>query len=150
MGLGTEQTEHGFSALVGRMAEGVSRLMVQHLALARAEMAEDARAMGANVARIAIFIPFVLVGYTFVCGALAVLLARWLGWAGAFALVGALNLVIGGVGASLAAARLKSLQPMNDTAEEFNRSMAALSSTQLRGQQVYQAVTVTRESSHGR
>jgi uncharacterized membrane protein YqjE len=126
MNLGTEQTDRGFSALVGRMADGFSRLVSQHITLARMELAEDAKAMGLDVARIAVFVPFVLVGYFFVCGALAAALAPWLGLAGALAVVGALNLVGGGVGIWRAVSRLKARQVMDNSSEELSKSVAVL------------------------
>ncbi|MDY7225145.1 phage holin family protein [Hyalangium rubrum] len=126
MNLGTEQTDRGISAIVGRMADGFSRLVSQHITLARMELAEDAKAMGLDVARIAVFVPFLLVGYFFMCGALSVALAPWLGYAGGLALVGALNLVGGIVGILTALSRIKARQVMNDSAEELSRSMAAL------------------------
>ena len=128
MNLGTEQTDRGFSALVGRMADGFSRLVSQHITLARLELAEDAKAMGLDVARIAVFVPFVLVGYLFVCGALAVALAPWLGYAGALAVVGAVNLVGGVAGILRAASRLQARQVMDDSSQELSRSVAVLSS----------------------
>lgn len=123
MGVGTEQTERGLTVLVGRLTDGLGKLVTQHLTLARVELMEDARAMGQDVALIAAFVPFVLVGYAFLCGALAVALARWVGWAGALALVGALNLVGGGLGIARASARLKSHRVMDETTEELNRSV---------------------------
>ena len=126
MGLGSEQTERGLSTLVTRLTDGFSKLVVQHLTLARVEMIEDARSLGMDVALIAAFVPFVLVGYFFLCGALVAVLAPWLGWAGALALVGALNLVGGVLGVVRAASRLKSLRMMDDTAAELNRSVTAL------------------------
>jgi uncharacterized membrane protein YqjE len=128
MNLGTEQTDRGFTALVGRMADGFSRLVSQHLTLARMELAEDAKAMGLDVARIAVFVPFVLVGYLFVCGALAAAIAPWLGYAGALAVVGALNLVGGTVGIVGAVSRLKARQVMDHTSQELSKSVAVLSS----------------------
>ncbi len=128
MNLGTEQTDRGISALVGRMADGFSRLVSQHLTLARMELAEDAKAMGMDVARIAVFVPFVLVGYLFVCGALAAAIAPWLGYAGALAVVGALNLVGGAVGILRAVSRLKARQVMDNTSQELSKSVAVLSS----------------------
>jgi uncharacterized membrane protein YqjE len=128
MNLGTEQTDRGFSALVGRMADGFSRLVSQHITLARMELAEDAKAMGLDVARIAVFVPFVLVGYFFVCGALAAALAPWLGWAGALALVGAVNLVGGAAGILRAVSRLKARQVMDNSSQELSKSVAVLSS----------------------
>lgn len=130
MALGTEQTaDRTITALVGRMADSFSRLVTQHLQLARMELAEDTRAMGVDAARIAVFVPFVLVGYFFVCGALAVVLAAWVGWAGALALVGGLNLVGGGGGIFYSVQRLRTRSVMNDTSQELNRSMAALTTT---------------------
>lgn len=131
MGLGTEQqtTERGIAALVGRLADGLGRLVSQHIQLARAELGEDLRAMGLDVARIAVFVPFVLVGYLFVCGALAALLARWLGWAGALALVGGVNLVGGGFGIFRAVQRLRTRDLMDDTAQELSRSVSVARTT---------------------
>ena len=123
---GSEQTERGLASLVARLTEGFSKLVTQHLTLARVEMIEDARSMGMDVALIAAFVPFILVGYALLCGALVALLAPWLGWAGALALVGAVNLVGGGVGVMKATQRLKSLHVMNDSAAELNRSVTAL------------------------
>lgn len=124
MNLGSEQTERGLAAMVGRVADGFSRLVSQHLTLARLELAEDVKAAGADVARIAVFVPFVLVGYLFVCGALAGVLATWTGWAGALGLVGGVNLVAGGVGVARAARRLSAFKPLGGTAAELERSAA--------------------------
>jgi uncharacterized membrane protein YqjE len=127
MNLGTEQTDRGIAALVGRMADSFSRLVSQHLALARLELAEDAKALGLDVARIIAFVPFVLVGYLFLCGALSVVLAGWLGYAGALAVVGGLNVVGGGIGIWRSLADLQSRKVMDDTSQELSRSVAVLS-----------------------
>ncbi|WP_306818501.1 phage holin family protein [Archangium lipolyticum] len=147
MGLGTEQTERGLAVLVGRLTDVFSKLVTQHLTLARVELMDDARLMGSDVARIAAFVPFVLVGYFFVCGALSALLARWLGWTGALALVGVANLVGGGLGIARAATRLKSFRLMDNTTEELNRSVAVLA--QVPAPQP-QSAALPQESSHGR
>jgi hypothetical protein len=147
MSLGTEQMERGLTTLVGRMTDGFSRLVTQHLALARVELMDDAREMGTDVARIAAFVPFVLVGYAFLCAALSVFLARWLGWAGALALVGAINLVGGTLGVARAVARLKAHRLMDDTAEELNRSVTVLAQAQAAQAQ---AAALSREAPHGR
>jgi uncharacterized membrane protein YqjE len=126
MNLGTEQTDRGIAALVGRMADSFSRLVSQHITLARLELAEDAKAMGLDVARIVAFVPFVLVGYVFLCGALSVALAAWLGYAWALTVVGALNLVGGGLGIWQALSRLQHRKVMDDTSQELSRSVAVL------------------------
>jgi len=126
MHVGSEQTERGISALVGRMADGFSRLVTQHLQLARMELAEDVKATGMDVAMIAAFVPFILVGYAFLCGALAALLSTWIGWGWALSGVGLVNLA-GGVGGALwAVKRLQARRVMDDSTSELTRSMAAL------------------------
>ena len=126
MNLGMEQTDRGIAALVGRMADSFGRLVSQHLTLARLELAEDAKAMGLDVARIVAFVPFVLVGYVFLCGALSVALAAWVGYAWALTAVGALNLVGGGLGIWQAISRFQGRRMMDDTSQELSRSVAAL------------------------
>jgi|SRR5215217_4733830 len=126
MHVGSEQTERGLAALVGRMADSFSRLVTQHLQLARLELAEDLKATGMNVAMIAAFVPFILVGYAFACGALAAVLSPHLGWAGALGAVSLLNLVAGGGGIAWAMQRLKARKMMDDSTDELTRSMAAL------------------------
>jgi len=149
MGLGTEETERGLSTLVGRLTDGFSKLVTQHLSLARVEMVEDVRLMGTDMARIAAFVPFVLVGYTFLCAALSVFLARWLGWGGSFAAVGALNLVVGGVGIARATSRLRIHRLMADTTEEINRSVTVLAQARIPAQREPSAA-LPPEATHGR
>lgn len=126
MNLGTEQTDRGIAALVGRMADSFSRLVSQHITLARLELAEDAKAMGLNVAWIIAFVPFVLIGVMFLFGALAVVLAAWIGYAWALTAVGGLNALGGGLGIWRAISRLQRRQVMDDTSQELSRSMAVL------------------------
>lgn len=130
MGLGTEQTtDRNIAALVGRMADGFSKLVSQHIQLARAEMGEDIRGMGKDVARIAMVVPFLLVGYLFVCGAIAALLASFIGWAGALGLVGGANLAGGGYLLHRALTGFRTRHVMNDTAQELTRSVSAALTT---------------------
>jgi len=143
MGLGTEQTDRGLTGILGRMTEGFSRLVTQHLALARVELVEDLRGLGKDTALIVAGVPFVLLGYAFLCAAVAALLAPAVGWAGALALVGGLNLLIGGVGIGVAASRLKQRSLMDGTAEELNRSVEVLAAQA-------ESVALVKESHHGR
>ncbi|WIG96379.1 phage holin family protein [Myxococcus sp. SDU36] len=126
MHVGSEQAERGIAALVGRMADGFSRLVTQHLQLARMELAEDVKATGLDVAMIVAFVPFILVGYGFVCAAMAAWLSTWLGWPGALVGIGLLNLVGGVGGAMWAVNRLKARRMMDDTSQELSLSVAAL------------------------
>jgi uncharacterized membrane protein YqjE len=126
MNVGTEQTDRGIAALVGRMADSFSRLVSQHITLARMELAEDAKAMGMDVARIVAFVPFVLVGYVFLCGALSVALAQVMGYGWALAVVGGVNVAGGGLGIWQAISSLKNRRVMDDSSQEISRSVAAL------------------------
>jgi hypothetical protein len=90
------------------------------------ELAEDAKAMAMDAARIIAFVPFLLVGYLFLCGAIAVGLAQAIGYGWALAAVSLANLAGGGFGIWHALSRLKTRQVMDDSAQELSRSMAVL------------------------
>ncbi|MCI0574429.1 MAG: phage holin family protein [Myxococcaceae bacterium] len=127
MDTGAEAPDRGgISAQMGRMVDGFSRLVTQHLTLAKLELADEARAVGREVAAIAAFVPFVLVGYALLCVCLAFALGRWLGREGGFLLVGALNLVGGGIGIWRASSRLRMRRPPLERSVEELRSSAAL------------------------
>jgi hypothetical protein len=117
-----KQDAEGLASLVSRMADGLGRLLAQHLALAKLELAEDARAMGGDLGKVAAFIPFVLIGYALLCSALGVYLAEWLGLAGGLLAVGGANLIGGGLGAYLAVNRLRTRQLLAGTVSEITRS----------------------------
>lgn len=122
--------------MLGRITDGFGRLVSEHLALARVELHEDARALAVDLVRIAVFVPLILVGYGLLNAALAWLLSPWLTIPGAFAAVGALNVAIGGFGAYRAADRLKGRQVLEGSREEVGRTTQTLS-------------TVTRASGNG-
>lgn len=116
----------GIPALVTRLADGLGKLVTDHITLARLELSEDARAMGGQLARIAVFIPFVLVGYALVCAAIAIAVAPFVGYAGAFAIVGGVNVLGGGFGLYRAAMALRSRSVMDDTFAEVKQTTAVL------------------------
>ena len=80
------------------LVDAFSELVAQHLRLARMELAADARFVGLRVGVIAALAPLILVGYGFLCVALALTLRRVMAADLAFLIVGVLNLLIGGVG----------------------------------------------------
>ncbi|MGQ0504421.1 MAG: phage holin family protein [Myxococcaceae bacterium] len=128
MALGREDPDRGgIAALIGRMADGLGKLFTEHLALAKLELAEDARVLGGNLAKIAAFVPFVLVGYMLLCAALGMVLAQWVGYAGGFGIVGGANLLGGGFGIYVASAKLRTHAMMNDSIEEMGRSASVFS-----------------------
>lgn len=125
--MASSSVEHGIAAQVSRIADGFSRLVSQHVALARMELAEDARAIGISVGTIAALAPFVLVGYTLLCGALALAIAPWVGLAGGLALVGGVNVLGGAGGILLAVNRLRARQMLGTTRQELSQSAQVLS-----------------------
>jgi uncharacterized membrane protein YqjE len=88
----------GVTDLVGRLVDGLGQLLAQHVALARLELGEEARGLSRALGTVALFIPLLVVGYAMLCFGLAFALARWLTVPGAVLLVGAANLLLGGVG----------------------------------------------------
>ena len=93
------------------MTDGLSRLVSDHLALARAELREDARAFGQGVVKVAVFVPLLLLGYGFLCAALAAGLASVMPMWLSLLLVGILNIAVGAIGAYTAANALKTRTP---------------------------------------
>jgi hypothetical protein len=125
--MGREPVERGgIAEQMSRMVDGFSRLVTHHLALARLELSQDARAVGRDLAMLAAFAPFLLVGYVLVCIGLGFALEPLMGLVWGFMLVGALNLVAGGMGLWWAARRLKEHRPMLENSMEEIRSSAAL------------------------
>ena len=106
------------------LVDAFSDLVAQHVRLARMEVKQDARFVGVRIGVIAAFAPLILVGYSFLCIALALGMRRWMGEELAFVLVGVLNLVIAGVGIAIAGRQLAKHKVMNATLLEFQSSSA--------------------------
>ncbi len=111
---------------LGELVDAFSELVAQHVRLARLEVKEDARFIGIRVGVIAVFTPLILVGYGFVCIALALVLRRWVGDEWAFLLVGVLNLIASGIGIAIAASQLSKRKMMNATVLELETSRAVV------------------------
>lgn len=105
-----------------------SRLLEQHLQLARLELKADAREIGTRIGVIAALMPLVLVGYGFLCAALAMWLGRSMGLEAAVALVGAVNLLGALGGIYLAAQQLKEKPVMGASMAELEATTAAMRS----------------------
>jgi hypothetical protein len=115
----------GVTDLVGRLVDGLGELLSQHLALARLEFGEETRGLGRAIGTVALFVPLLVVGYAMLCFGLAFALAHWLSLPGAVLLVGAVNLVLGGVG--LWTARKAFVRPvLQDTTAAVRESAQAL------------------------
>lgn len=118
---------------VRRLTDALSRLLRDHLALFRAELQRDLKVVGRDVVLAAMGIPGLLLGYALLMVALSLLLARWITPVGGFALVGAVNLLAGGVlvavfGRRLASKDRPSLERTTDAIKEDGRWLRQLRS----------------------
>ncbi|MFZ5443702.1 MAG: phage holin family protein [Myxococcota bacterium] len=109
---------------IRELVDAFSELVAQHVRLARMELAQDARFVGVRVGLIAALAPLILVGYGFLCVALALALRRVMAADLAFLLVGVLNLLIGGVGIAIVGRQLGERKVMNATITELDTSTA--------------------------
>ncbi len=127
MGLFDDRSQKtALSAHLSQLADGLGKLVTHHLQLLRLELTDDARVIGGNAARIAAFVPFVLVGYALLCVALAVFLSGRLGLDGALALVGGVNLLGGAAGIVWAGRKIRARSPLSKSLAELEASAAAL------------------------
>ncbi|MFT3708383.1 MAG: phage holin family protein [Archangium sp.] len=117
MALGTQLRE---------LVDAFSELVAQHVRLARMELTQDARFVGMRVGLIAAFAPLILVGYGFLCVALALTLRRWMAADLSFLIVGLLNLAIGGTVIGVVAKQLGARKVMSATMNELDSSTALL------------------------
>lgn len=102
----TQTEAPSLSEAFRRLTDGIQRLIRDHLALVRSEMKQDLKAAGRDVALALLGLPSLFLGYAFLMVAAAFLLARSLGEPAAFAIVGAVNLLAGGLLAFIFGRRL--------------------------------------------
>lgn len=110
---------------IGSLADGVSRLVVSHLKLARAELEHDLKTKLEGARLIAVFVAIAAVGYLLVTVAFSVFLSRFVPGDLAFALVAFAHLLVAGAG-GLRAARLMKGPVLQETREELSSSKSAL------------------------
>src|SRR5690349_17948352 len=116
MGIWKDEPEGGgLAAHISKVAEGLSKLLTELVTLARLELTQDAKTMARQAALIAGFVPFLLLGYTFLCLALTLWLTRGMALWAAFLWVGGGHLVLGGAGVALAIRRLRARPLLDNT-----------------------------------
>ncbi len=108
------------------VVDGFSELTAQHIRLARVELADDAKYVGVRVGVIAALAPLILVGYGFLCVALALALRRVMAADLAFLLVGLVNLIGGVIGIVLAAKQLGARNVMHESVAALEASSTLL------------------------
>jgi uncharacterized membrane protein YqjE len=92
------QQPPGVTDLVAKLVDGLGQLIAQHVTLARIELGEEARSVSRSLGTLAVFTPLLVVGYAMLCFGVAFALSPVLSMPGAVLLVGAVNLVVGGIG----------------------------------------------------
>jgi hypothetical protein len=122
---GSEDSD-GIISLVKETADGLGRLIGDHVKLARVELVADAKSYARGGGLLVGAAMILLLGYAmaWIAGALA--LARVIGAPLAFGAVALLHLVAGGVALAAAARRIRRTHLMDDTAAEVSRSVGAL------------------------
>jgi hypothetical protein len=129
-----EHEGDGIMSLVKETADGLGRLIADHIKLARVEMVADAKEYGRHVGLLTVAGIFVVIGYVFGWIAAALAVARWVGAPLAFLIVALLHIAGGAIGLGVVSRRLKTTaRPLDDTVSEVNRSVATLAAQVGRG-----------------
>ena len=129
---GGDGERDGFIALVKETADGLGRLIADHIKLARTEIVADAKSYGRDLSVLGVAVFVLALGYGLACIAGALALGRAIGAPLAFAAVAGLHLLIGAVGVAAAARAMRRTPPLLGTRSEVSRSVAALSAPPLR------------------
>ena len=123
----TREEGDGIIALVRETADGLGKLIADHVKLARVELVSDARFYVRDLAVMAVAGVVLLVGYVLGLVAAGLALGRAINNTPlAFAAVAVLHLIAGAIGIVVGAKRAKRVRLMHDTAEEVSRSVSAL------------------------
>jgi hypothetical protein len=126
MARGLDTEGDGIVSLVKETADGLSRLVADHIRLARTEMVADlksyARGLGVTAAAAALL----GLGYGLGCVAGALALATVVGGPLAFAAVAGFHLLVGGIALAVGLRRLRAERPLQETAAEVSRTVAVL------------------------
>jgi hypothetical protein len=103
--------------------EDLVELVTAQLRLTRMELRGDARAVGGKVAKLAVFVPLLVLGYGFLAGAGAWALATRIGLPWALAAVGALHVIAGGWGVVRVARSFREIRVLDRSHDELERSL---------------------------
>ena len=128
----TREEGDGIIALVRETADGLGKLIADHVKLARVELMSDARFYLRDVMVLVIGGLVIFLGYAIGCVAAGLALGRAMhNTPLALGAVAAVHVIGGAIGVVLAAKRAKRVRLMHDTAEEVGRSMSALRGREL-------------------
>src|SRR5262249_38158325 len=120
---GGDRERDGLIALVKDTADGLGRLIADHIKLARTEIVADAKSYARDTAVLGACVFVLAVGYAFAWIAAALALRRVIGAPLAFAAVAALHLILGAVGVAAAARAMRRTPPLLGTRTEVGPSV---------------------------
>lgn len=95
--------------------------------LVRLELFADLKQIARRLVGVLVFAPLALVGHVLVMLAAAAALTPALGRAGALLLIGAVHLIVGGLGAYVGLKRLKAVHALERSREEIKKSVERVS-----------------------
>src|SRR6266404_5660082 len=96
---GTRITDDGdgIISLVRETADGLGRLMGDHIKLARLELLSDLKAYTRQSVLLMVMAVFLALGYALACVGLSLVLARWWGAIAGFFAVAGFHMLVGGI-----------------------------------------------------
>jgi len=129
MPLATRPNSDGkIATLLTNIADGLGRLITEHIALAKIEITGDATALARSLGQAVGFLALALIGYGFLCAALVAFLApERMSYFTALLIVGGANLIVGAIGAYRGLRKVSARPVMRESLQELDRSAAALS-----------------------
>jgi uncharacterized membrane protein YqjE len=126
MALPSDATNGSISSLVVKLADGLGKLVTEHLELAKVELVDDAKELGLLVARLAVVVPFLLVGYALLCAGIALVVSTWIPLYAVLLILAVLNLLGGGLGLYTVVRKVQKKNVMDETLKELNCSVQTL------------------------
>ncbi len=121
-----DEDQTGIIGLVRETAEGLGKLLGDHVRLARIELVADVKSYTRGLAVLLTAVVILIVGYAFAWIAGGLALARLIGAPLAFALIAAVHLVAGAIAVVIAMRRARATHPLQETANAVERSVQAL------------------------
>jgi uncharacterized membrane protein YqjE len=121
-----DEDQTGIIGLVKETAEGLGKLLGDHVRLARIELVADIKGYARELALLLTAAVVLIVGYAFAWLAIGLVLARAIGSPLAFGAIAAVHLLAGTIAAVVAARRARATRPLQETALAVERSVRAL------------------------
>ncbi|MFT3836176.1 MAG: phage holin family protein [Myxococcaceae bacterium] len=103
-------------------------LVGAHVKLAKAELQQNAKDVGKELAKVIAFVPLILVGYLLLMVALSIVIGRALSFEAGFAIVGGVHVVGGALGVLWAVKAMGKTEPLEHTRSQLSESVEVVRS----------------------